>query len=107
MHAHLAPALADGGFGPASAVVPLHSPAVCARLRTPHEARLDRALDRAHDHAGDHASLRPFVSGIQIQASAAMKNAADATDSAGPNPCDCASEPTVNGAAALATRPML
>ena len=55
----------------------------------------------------DQVSSRPFVSGIQIQARAAITNASDEIDSAAPKPCVCASVPTANGAAALTMRPML
>src|SRR4030095_1901785 len=54
-----------------------------------------------------HVSSRFLVSGIQIQANAAIRNAAPAMAKATPNPLDCATEPTVYGAAALAMRPKL
>src|SRR4051812_32814698 len=57
--------------------------------------------------AGYQSSMRPRVSGIQIHAMAATKNAAPVTPNARPNPRACAIEPTANGATALATRPML
>jgi len=52
-------------------------------------------------------SSAPRVSGIHIHASAAHRNAAPATANATPNPLVPASDPTANGAAALATRPIL
>jgi hypothetical protein len=55
----------------------------------------------------DYVSALPFVSGIQIQKTAASTKAAEQTRSAGPKPRVSASVPTRYGAAALTTRPML
>ena len=52
-------------------------------------------------------SSRFFVSGIQIHMIAARKKATPATANAAKKPRDAASEPTTNGAAALAMRPVL
>jgi hypothetical protein len=54
-----------------------------------------------------YRKLRPLVSGIQIHVTAARTNAPDDKESAVPNPCVCARVPTVNGASALASLPML
>jgi hypothetical protein len=54
-----------------------------------------------------HISSRLRVSGIQIHMTAASRNAAPATAKAAKKPRDAASEPTMNGAAALAIRPTL
>ncbi len=52
-------------------------------------------------------SSRFFVSGIQSHMMAARKKAKPATANAEKNPREAASEPTTNGAAALAMRPVL
>jgi hypothetical protein len=54
-----------------------------------------------------YSNSRFFVSGIQIQASAASRKAAPVTVNATPKPRVAASDPTVYGAAALAMRPKL
>ena len=48
-----------------------------------------------------------MVSGIQIHAIPAARNAAPVTANAGPNPRACASEPTANGATALGVATMV
>jgi hypothetical protein len=57
--------------------------------------------------SGGYRRVRPRVSGIQIQATAARTKAAAAVANAAGKPCESASVPTVQGAAALAILPRL
>ena len=59
------------------------------------------------EDASAHVSSAFRVSGIQIHMIAASKNATPATANAAKKPRDAASDPTTNGAAALAMRPVL
>ena len=92
-HAHGRHRQRDGGDSDSEAV--RHAATLAGR------AAADAPVSR------HQASARPRVSGIQIQRAAATRNAAAATESATSNPCVVASDPTTNGASALAIRPML
>lgn len=80
------------------------SPSVIGSIGTAIWTRYYRRQFSARDA---HASSVPRVSGIPDHAMAASTNAIEAVANAAPNPRVCASEPTANGATALAMRPML
>src|SRR5262249_25704935 len=67
----------------------------------------DRQRPRRAQDDTAYCSSRPRVSGITLQVNAERRYAAPVTAKAMLNPRVVASAPTVNGAAALAIRPML
>lgn len=77
---------------------------IVARTHGLHEVH---GAHRVHLVRPDHFSARPFVSGMKAHMTAARTKAAADMESATRKPWVSASEPTANGATALARRPML